>query len=359
VTDSLPETYEQLKAWIAALPSPFSDNDRTLGFADESHSIALSRNAKGQVEVFLVGDQVKPTFRAVARSLVFQEWHTSNEGVLRANQIALPNDPSFNAAAAVVCVELIDADYALRPQAAFAQVEPLIDRLITGVDQIGDQVLIGLIGELAVLDALTRSAVPHRIDDVLASWEGYRPSSRDFQLDVIGVEVKTTTGPSSIHRIQGFHQLELGYSVAGVPEAALYLLSLGVRLVPGTSHAGVSVASLVDRVLEQITAPATREDFLARVQQYGGDSGVGYDHNRDRNKPRFQARYSLMFERLYDLSDENLHILSRSDVESFTNVDSNSIEFRLYLPAQVTGELNPISDMSAIASTLLGRSLPE
>lgn len=347
-------TFEQLKQYVCDLSPAPSAGVRDIGFADEERSIALSRDEHGRVELVLVGDQLTASRPAVERALDYnQHWRSTNEGTFPANQIVFPLDVFFDSAAALICVELIDAKYHEDPGTAFAQVEPLIEKFMTGGDQIGDQALMGLYGELTLLDALTSKARAGERDDLVRSWFGWRPSSRDFQIGETGVEVKTTSGSTSRHHIQGFHQIEVGHPVTDVAEVALHLLSIGVLPVPAGQRSGQSVPELVDSILRRISTPAAQEDFLDRVQEYGGDAGAGYKHSRDHDKSRFQKRFVLTFERLYDMTDEHIDVLRRTDVAGSLHIDTESVQFDVDLPYPFRGVVNPVVGMDSICGALL------
>ena len=317
--------------------------------------MAVARDPGGRLELFLVGDRLQATLSHVADNMQFQEWTAVNDVRLPANRLLLPSDSYFSSAAAFICTELIEAEYSTKHQVAFSRVEPLISMLLRRVE-LGDNVLLGVIGELSLLDALTRLAPPEEVAELVQAWKGFAPSARDFQIRRVGVEVKTTISDVSVHHIQGFHQVELGHAIDGVPEEKLYLLSLGFAAVPESTQGGISVPSLVDLISARVESDQVRTGFTARVRQYGGDAAIGYDHTTDRDRPRFSRRLVPMFERLYDLADERLKILRRADVQSYTNVDADSLEFRIDLPSQVTGELNPITGMRSIATALLNSS---
>lgn len=349
-----PATYEQLKRFLRALAPASSPHERRIGFADEAHTIALSRDQEGRVEVFLLGSRLTPSQAVVDRAMDYRDdWQSSNESAISANQIVLPRDSYFDSAAALMCVELISAGYRDDPHGAFARVEPLIAKFIRGIDQIGDQVLVGLYGELVLLDALTGRLQATSVDDMILSWFGWKPSSRDFQLGSVGVEVKTTSGSTSTHRIQGFHQIEVGHPVTDTAETDLHLLSLGVLAISAGQRAGETVPMLVDRIVQRITTTWAQDDFLDRVQEYGGDAGLGYKHSRDQSKSRFQKRFSLTFERLYDVADDNLRILHRSDVASFSHIRIDSVEFSVDLPYPFMGVINPVVGLPSILDKLL------
>lgn len=347
------KTYEQLKAFVGDLePAPAADV-RDIGFADDTRTIALSRNHECSVELVLSCGRLSASRPIVDLAMDYNpNWKSSNEGSFPANRIVFPSDMFFDSAAAMICVELIEAGFADDPVNAFATVEPLIEKFIAGGNMIGDHKLMGLYGELTLLDALTAHTEPADSGRMVDSWFGWRPSSRDFQLGQIGIEVKTTTGSTSRHHIQGFHQIEVGHPVTDVSETSLQLLSIGLIAVPEGQDSGQSLPSLVEQIRQRLPAGSVRAAFLDHVQEYGGDAGAGYNHSRDQAKARFQTHFVPAFERLYDLTDDALHILSRPDVSPFTHVEADSIEFNLDLPFPFRGAINPVSGLGAIAIVL-------
>lgn len=348
------KTYEQLKTFVGDLEPAPAANVRDIGFADDSRTIALSRNHDCRVELVLSCDRLKPSRPLVDLAMDYNpNWQSTNEGSFPANRIVFPGDMFFDSAAAMICVELIEAGFADDPVTAFAEVEPLIEKFIAGGEMIGDQKLMGLYGELTLLDALTACADPTDLGGLIDSWFGWRPSSRDFQLGQAGVEVKTTTGSTSKHHIQGFHQVEVGHPVTDVAETSLQLLSIGLLPVPEGHQTGQSLPSLVEQICQRLSTGSAQDAFLDRVQEYGGDARAGYNHSRDQAKARFQTRFVLTFERLYDLTDDALHILKRPDVSPFTHVEVDSIEFNLDLPFPFRGDVNPVSGLGAIANALI------
>lgn len=350
-----PTSFEWLREAIVQLPRAAEEAGRDLTFADAARSVAVARDHEGRMEIFLIGPELQATLKPVVNSLQFQEWTTTNSDALPANRLVLPNDNYFSAAAAFICIELVAAGYSEQPQRVFSLVEPLVAMFLTRVE-LGDRVLLGLVGELSLLDALSRRPGSHRVDELVDAWAGFAPSSRDFQFRRAGVEVKTTTAANSVHHMQGFHQIEFGHSVNGAPEERLYLLSLGFTHVPDDAQGGISLPDLVGSIAKRITSEGVRDAFLRHIQQYGGDTAIGYEHERDQDVPRFKPRFAPIFERLYDLADERLKLLRRVDVEPHTNVDAESVEFRVNLPHQVNGELNPIAGMNAIVAALLDPS---
>jgi Putative PD-(D/E)XK family member, (DUF4420) len=344
-------TYESLRELIGEITPSSRELDRSIVWADENQVVGLARDQYGRIEVFTVCREFTPITSVVRGCLEFQRWYVKGGSELEANRFVLPNGAHFDAVAALICVELIGAGASSDPITAFHITEPVIALALKRA-ALSNESLVGLAGELAFLNALLRTAAPGSCDDVLAAWTGSGHSTRDFQLGVVGIEVKATTGSSSHHFIHGLGQVELGESVDGVPETSLFLLSLGIRWLD-TPTGGYSLPDLVDSVAEQLPDSTSRQFLFDRIQQYGGDAALGYNHKSDRSKPMFQRRFELKFERLYDLTDPEIRILRRPIIQGLDHMNGDSISFRVELPTQVRGDVNPISGLAKITQTVL------
>lgn len=351
--DDRDATYERFRSEISALSAaPDASNRQLLWMSDSL--LAVARNEVHCVELFIVSAQPLCASISVVQDLLAHQVWASSQGDLSAARIVLPRGEHFDQLAALLCVELIDHDLGGDRQEAFAAVEPLL-ALALAREMVGDPVLNGLIGELALLRRLLTQVAPSTRSDVLAAWAGSNPSSRDFQLGSVGVEVKTTQSTVSTHPVSGFHQIERGESNAGVPETHLFLLSLGVEWLE-TGAGGTSLPELVDSVLAETPGHEAQEDLLARIKQYGGDIAIGYDHRRDRSKGRYSGRFHFRFERLYDMTDDRLELLTRKDVNDLKNIDADSVEFRVVLETRVHGDLNPVASWNALVPYVLAKA---
>ncbi|MFP3344743.1 PD-(D/E)XK motif protein, partial [Halomonas sp. SIMBA_159] len=81
---------------------------------------------------------------------------------------------------------------------AFAVTEPLIELAINRME-ISENAILGLVGELLLLDALCRRAADPQVGPIVQAWDGWRRSARDFTWEGTGVEIKTTTRTTSSH----------------------------------------------------------------------------------------------------------------------------------------------------------------
>lgn len=345
-------TYEALRDEVAGIESASSSRERTLVWVTDQRSVALARDADGRLEIFLPGPALQATLKVVANVIEHDVWSTDALKSLSANRLVLPRGEHFDQFGALLCTELLEQGVEADLQTAFSAVEPLIALALTR-EVATDRTVTGLVGEMLLLENLLLRALPTSATALVQAWAGSAPSARDFQTNGVGVEVKTTQGSASVHHVQGVHQVELGHSNDGGLETHLFLLSLGVGFVARREQ-GRSLPELVDSVLAHLPDPDDRSDLLARIKQYGGDAAVGYDHARDRVKPRYSTRYFLLFERLYDMSDERLKMLSSEQLVGLKNVDHASVNFRIVLEDRVRGDRNPITGWPAIVARILG-----
>ncbi|GEA81935.1 PD-(D/E)XK motif protein [Cellulomonas uda] len=350
--------FERLRERLEQQPPAPSAEDRELVWADPGHLLALARDDRGQVEIFVVGPPLTASTRVVAANLVHHTWRTSDGSTFDASRVVLPGEPHFDGVATLVCAELLRNGVDRSPQAAFAQVEPVIALALRRA-VLGDEVLAGLVGELVVLDRILRVTAPRAAAEVVAGWYGHDRSTRDIQLRGVGVEVKTTTGPRSIHSVSGVRQVELGRAVDGRPESALYLASVGVTWLD-EDVAGLTLPGLVDSILNHLEAahvgPEDVAELLKRVMHYGGDAGLGYDHAHHNLYPRFLRPFELRFERLYDLTDEKVHVLTSKHLEGLDHVEVESVGYTIVLPDRLRGDVNPVAGLHAVATTIARRA---
>jgi len=352
VSDSPVErSFEWLRDRVGSLEPAAGPQSRTVVWVDASRSLAVARDHRGRLEVFLVGDQLVPTVPIVRDCLEYQRWTTSTGEALDANRVVLPNAPHFDAVSALICVELVDNGLHGNLQEAFVRTEPVLALALRRA-ALGNEALLGLAGELVVLNALTRAGAPAAVNELVEAWKGSRPSTRDFQIGPVGVEVKTTTGGASEHYIHGVQQVELGVPVDGALETSLFLMSLGLRWLD-EADGGSNIPDLVDAILSRLPDDAAASSFLAKVRQYGGDVDLGYDHPEHRRAPRYSRRFEVRFERLYDMADESIRVLRSGDLDGLDHVERDSVNFRVLLPNHVRGDVNPVAGMHAIAAKVL------
>jgi hypothetical protein len=285
--------YESILVTISSTPSSDAATERDITWLTDHDVVGVSRDHEGRLEVFLRGPQLRPAIAIVRDAIEFHTWHRTEGDPLDANRLRLPALSHYDQVVAFICTELLrngaDEDLAL----ALARTEPIIELSIEQLQMSSDAVL-GLAGELLLLDALCRTD-PDRVDELVNSWAGWQRSSRDFSLSAVGVEVKTTRRDTSSHMMQGVHQVELADGEdGGVAETALILVSIGLRPAEFGDDS-FTIPQLVERINSRLK-DAGRQDlaatFLAHVSEYGSWSGLGYDHRTIRHEVRPGLRHA-------------------------------------------------------------------
>ena len=347
-------SYESILNTITTTQSAHAATERDIRWLTDAGVVGVARDHEGRLEVFLAGRDLPPTFSAVGEAFESPPWPGGPGEPLKANRLRLPALSHYDQVVAFICTELIrngvDADLA----AAFARTEPILELSIEQL-QMSSDALLGLAGELLLLDALCRNGGADRVDEIVASWAGWQRSSRDFSLRSVGVEVKTTRRDNSSHLVQGPHQVEPADGEdGGTSETRLVLVSVGLRPAePGDDS--FTIPQLVDRIatrLADANHPALVDSFLARVSEYGSWSGLGYDHHSMADDPTFAAPYVTKFFRGYEMTDPAIEVLRRDDIASHHHVDVSSVRFRVDLPLVVSAG-NPVQQPNQVARAIL------
>lgn len=348
-------TYEVALDQITSIPAGSAGDDRTITWLTASQVVGLARNSRGHLELFLAGDQLKPRASTVKSAMQHHSWHRENQPPLSANRILLPALGHFDQVGAFIAAELLREKADANLERAFAVTEPLIELSIKRLE-ISENAILGLVGELLVLDALCRRADDVHVGPIVQAWDGWRRSARDLTWEGTGVEVKTTTRSTSSHTIHGVHQIEPAPAMDDdLGEARLLFVSVGLRqAVPDVP--AFSIPSLVDTILERLNATgagAVVDDFLTHVSVYGSESGIGYQHAAMANDAPFTTPFSVTFVRGYDMGDPAVEVLRRDDVVAHQHVDVQSLTFRVDLPATIHLN-NPVAGIRRIAEAVLG-----
>lgn len=349
-------TYEEILAVVEDLPSALTDEARDIYWLTPSNAVGLARDSMGRLETFLAGAPLRTKSRTVREAVIHHRWHRSSGASLDANQIVLPAVGHFDQVGAFLVTELLRNGAEEDLQGAFALTEPLIEFAINRL-QISEAAMLGLAGELLVLDAMCSQASEGSLLEVVSGWDGWRRSARDMRWRGTGVEVKTTTRATSSHLIQGLHQIEpAGCEDGASAEDRLLLISVGLERA-STPSDGFSIPMLVGRILERISnvgGGGSVTGFLDNVRAYGSESGLGYDHRAMADDALFANKFTVRFVRGYEMSDPRIQVIRRSDVSSRPHVDRESLRFRINLPEAVSLS-NPVSGVDGIAQIILGQ----
>ena len=348
-------SYEEVLEQINAVPAGLTGNDRTINWLTDAQVVGVARNSRGHLELFLAGEQLKPRTSTVKYAIHYHSWHRDTQPPLSANRILLPALGHFDQVGAFIAAELLREKADANMERAFAVIEPLIELAIKRLE-IAESAILGLVGELLLLDALCRRADDRHVGPVVQAWDGWRRSARDLTWDGTGVEIKTTTRATSSHAIHGVHQIEpTPASDDATGESRLLLVSIGLQQTDPNVPA-LSIPSLVESIVARLTvsgAGGLVDEFLKRVAMYGSESGIGYEHATMANEAPFTTPFSLTFIRGYDMADPAVEVLRRDDVLAHQHVDAQSLSFRVDLPATITLN-NPIAGVRRVAEAILG-----
>ena len=348
-------SYEEVLEQINAVPAGLTGNDRTINWLTDAQVVGVARNSRGHLELFLAGEQLKPRTSTVKYAIHYHSWHRDTQPPLSANRILLPALGHFDQVGAFIAAELLREKADANMERAFAVIEPLIELAIKRLE-IAESAILGLVGELLLLDALCRRADDRHVGPVVQAWDGWRRSARDLTWEGTGVEIKTTTRTTSSHAVRGVHQIEPAAATDDGPgESRLLLVSIGLRQTDPNVPA-LSIPSLVESIVARLTvsgAGGLVDEFLKRVAMYGSESGIGYEHATMANEAPFTTPFSLTFIRGYDMADPAVEVLRRDDVLAHQHVDAQSLSFRVDLPSTITLN-NPIAGVRRVAEAILG-----
>lgn len=348
--------YEEVRQLIESLASAPDGHVREVRWLTDAQVVGVARSTDGRVEVFLRGPELKP-FSSVVRDVIeFRVVHRVGLPSFGANRLLLPALGHFDQVAAFVCTEILreGADSSLVD--AFVKTELIIELAVERA-RLSSQSVVGLAGELLLIDALSRRAQGERLSKILSGWEGWRRSTRDLKVDRTGIEVKTTTGSASSHLVSGVHQVERDDGVfSGEAEDRLLLVSIGLE--PTTEGGDAfTIPQLVSRIIararETNVIDSVIESFVSRVAEYGADFGGGYVHGAQSSEPMYSTAFFTSFVRAYDMDDVAIAVLRRQDIAGRAHVDMGSVRFRIDLPA-VVGLGNPIVGANQVAGSILG-----
>lgn len=356
------KTYEEILGTIQAASRASSNDDRDISWLGSS--VGIAKNPTGLLEIFLKGPPLVGRYRRVASAIEYQRWYRAGGRELSASRLLLPAAGHFEHVAAFVCTELLRNGADVDIEGAFAKSEPVIDLAITDL-LVAEEALVGLFGELTVLQALLLAAEPAAAPLILEGWQGFKETSRDFQFGFLGAEVKATTGESSSHLFSGVHQMELGHGVDGADERAFRIVSIGLDLAEeADGPTAQALPELVDRMLATVRrrsgiSEGNISDFLGRLAQYG-QAHLGYDHVSMSGSSRYSKRFRVKFARAYDVSDRLVRLFTTEDLRARPFVDGGSMRLRVNFPDQVDGDNNPVAGLGAVAQHLLSISgLPD
>lgn len=346
--------YESVLNGITDLTPATEPDLRDIWWTTPAQVVGVAKDPMGHLEIFLAGSALNIHSAIVDRAAQHHQWHRSNGASLSATRLMLPPLGYFDQVGAFLCTELLRKGADEDLPVAFALTEPIIELAIERL-QLSESAMLGLAGELLLLEALCRNVDPQLLPQLLQGWDGWRRSHRDLRVGTTGVEVKTTTHMTSTHAIQGFHQIEPFPGDATMPaEDRLILVSIGLQ--PHSPSSGsFTIPQMVQRIVNRLAETGHKgqaAEFLRRVAIYGSESGFGYDHNTMAREAPFTDPYAISFIRAYDMADPAIDVLQSDDVIARHHVDPGSFRFTITLPMSL-GSTNPVLGANQIAQDLL------
>lgn len=350
-------SYETILRQLASLNRSTSQLQREVVWVTDAAVVGVSRTPRGEVEIFLTGPELVTSSSTVRRTIEHQVWHRAGDpSSISASRLLLPAAGHFDQVAAFICAELTRCNADDDLQRAFSSVEPLIELAISRL-RIADEYIVGLIGELLLLESVMKVADDAAVGLWLGRWNGWQESLRDFSTGSAGIEVKTTMMDRSSHQVRGLHQVEITPASA-LEEEHLFLVSISLAWADRDANSARTLPSLVESIVERAASSTSNvieekiAEFIAHVRAYGAGSGVGYDHASMSDAPSFNRSFVTRFARCYDMLDDNVQILRTAGLQSYSHVDLASLSFRIELPAHVRGELNPVVGLNHVAQHL-------
>lgn len=338
-------TFEQFRLHIQDIrPSEMTDAreinwviSRILGFA---------KSRSGALEIFLPGIRIFSSSSIVQRHLDYRGWLVDQKNEkINSNRLVFPADEHFIGIVALISTELVRAGLGVSSlEDVFRRIEPVIEIALRG-NSLDDEFIIGLIGELILLEGLLDivSKQPKLQFLVLEMWRGHLSGTRDFVVGDQGIEVKTTRHDSSSHSITGLHQISLGGSTEH-DEKGLWLFSVGLaRCTSG----GQTLPEITQRILvkfsekkSEVVFSPLQNMFLKNVAAYGGNPHKGYNHVSMSKDPAYLVRYRTTFSpRLYNLLDEDVRLIRSVDLAN-TFVAEKTMKYQIDFPDAINFE-NP------------------
>ena len=347
--------YEDVRLRIERIPVSTENGSRNVEWITGAQVVGVARDTEGKIEMLLRGDELTPVSRVIADASEYRPIYKDDGTSFEATRLTFPALTHFDQVAAFISVELLRNEADIDLTRAFSRTEPIIELAIKNF-ALTSEALLGLAGELLLLEALCRRAADPRVAEVIAGWNGWQRSSRDLVIGGTGIEVKTTTRNVSSHPVEGVHQVEC-HEEAG--EDRLVLVSIGLQRAESDTGHSFTIPDLVERITTRMVnagvAPAVSERFIDHVAEYGASSWVGYDHSTHANDPTYLIPFATTFFRAYDMNDPAISVLRRHDVAAFQHVADDSVSFRVNLSINgAVSATNPVEGANQVAEAILG-----
>ena len=356
--------FEELYIITQNIKVPDGPDERSVEWCDSSSCLGLAKQPNGAFELFIRGEPLSVSSPLVRRHLRHDTWRDAAGLEFHANRIAFPEEAHYQAVAAFIAEELFRNGLSSSIAKSFTVSEPIIEMALRR-SALSEEVIVGLLGELRLLNVLlSQASSPTERGILIESWRGYRLETRDFVSGSCSVEVKTTRGRNSVHRVSGIRQVDPDRAASGEPEETLYLVSFGLRPLDEGEDltSAICLPETVDELLrklgpltESLPRNEVQEILISRIREYGG-SALGYDHDTMRTWPAYTVQYQQGFTRIYDMNDDNVRVLRLKQISPCDAVPPDSVNFEINLPDRVTGDINPELDIIGFARRFIAEA---
>ena len=353
-------TYDEIYELVSNLEAPTTADCLKVEWLLEN-KLALGKDSENRSILVLAGAHIDSSKDSIRKAMLHDHWRTEAGETLQGSLIRLHEGEEFLVATTTIATELLKKGLDHRPiNEVFLEVENFIELVIRRI-LLPPETMIGLLGELIVIDTLIDSI--NSLDEpkkfaITSVWQGFTTDSRDFRINKLGLEVKTTTHDYSEHHIGSLNQIE-ARNTEGEDAEILRLISIGLKENSGVGGR-FSIASMTTHILDKLS-DEEQGIFLKQLSQYGPDDCMGYDHELMSEWEVYQRSFSLTFSpRVYDLTDPNVLILRRSMFdELLKHMFPERISFMIKLPDEVPGSYgnNPKVNLNTELVRLLNLNL--
>ena len=336
--------YEQIRAEFESLEIPTFPEVNIQWIVP--NKFGMGRDNKERYLLFFACSDLEVGSEVVKAAIVSnQSWKNIDGTIVSGFMIGLPKDDAFLIAATSIVIELIRIDVKSRElSVVFTEIESYIELVLRRLI-LTPTSIVGLIGELIVVEAILRTLILEKKQsplDVLKYWKGHSPAARDFDFGTLEFEVKTTTKDTSTHMIDNINQVQ--------SQNKLYLISIGLTLAETDTL--LSVKSLVDSIMKLLSgSKAAQDQFLICVSKYSKEAS--YNHETMSDWGPYQKSYKKTFEiRIYDIQDDNIKVIRSSDLKDLMVIDNHHITYEVCLPVKVKESIENPQSFKELSSIL-------
>ena len=170
----------------------------------------------------------------------------------------------------------------------------------SNINKLGEEQILGLFGEVFVLNEYLKKSNPSTINRILSSWRGLYDTTNDFEFELKNVEVKTKKESTLFVKISSEYQLEKELD----KELDLLVVSVRLDLIEGKS--------IHDMLLETVKLVRANLGDLSILYQALNQKGLTVENLKQYNNHRFLVTKTESF----NAGHEGFPKLSISNIDS-------------------------------------------